>query len=69
MFGLDDHLAGLSDGTTLLLVAAAACLLGLRHATDPDHVAAVATLMAGARERCGPEIGRASCRERVSIDV
>ena len=58
MFGLDHQLAGLSDGTTLLLVAAAACLLGLRHAADPDHVAAVATLMAGARDRCGRAAGR-----------
>src|SRR2546427_9627160 len=47
MFGLDSTLVGLSDGTTLLVVAAIALLLGLRHATDPDHVAAVTTLGAG----------------------
>jgi hypothetical protein len=47
MFGLDEALAGASDGTTLLLVLAIALLLGLRHATDPDHVAAVTTLGAG----------------------
>jgi hypothetical protein len=47
VFGLDDALAGVSDGTTLLLVLAIALLLGLRHATDPDHVAAVTTLGAG----------------------
>jgi hypothetical protein len=50
MFGLDHALAGLSDGTTLLVVLAAAMLLGLRHASDPDHVAAVTTLVAGGRE-------------------
>jgi hypothetical protein len=47
MFGLDEALAGVSDGTTLLLVLGIALLLGLRHATDPDHIAAVTTLGAG----------------------
>src|SRR3954451_14196044 len=47
MFGLDQALAGFSDGTTLLLVLGIALLLGLRHATDPDHVAAVTTIGAG----------------------
>jgi hypothetical protein len=37
-------------GTTLLLTIAVAMLLGLRHATDPDHLTAVTTLIAG-RER------------------
>jgi ABC-type nickel/cobalt efflux system permease component RcnA len=53
MFGLDDWIASFSDGGSLWLVALAAVLLGLRHATDPDHVAAVSTLVAGARERAG----------------
>ena len=47
MFGLDNALAGASDGTTLLVVLGIALLLGLRHATDPDHLAAVTTLAAG----------------------
>jgi hypothetical protein len=51
MFGLDDQLADLSNGTTLVVVLAVAVLLGLRHATDPDHLAAVSTLIAGGRER------------------
>ena len=51
MFGLDDKIAGFSDGTTLLIVIAVAFLLGLRHATDPDHLAAVTTLVASGRER------------------
>jgi hypothetical protein len=51
VFGLDDKLAGLSDGTTLVLVLAAAILLGLRHASDPDHLTAVTTLVASGRDR------------------
>src|SRR3954468_12951175 len=51
MFGLDDSIAGFSDGTTLLIVVVVAILLGLRHASDPDHLAAVTTLVAGGRER------------------
>ena len=53
MFGLDSWIANSSDGTTLLLVAAVAVLLGLRHATDPDHLTAVTALIAG-RDRRGP---------------
>ena len=51
MLGLDHWLAGFSDGTTLLVVALVAIVLGLRHATDPDHLAAVTTLVAGTEER------------------
>jgi ABC-type nickel/cobalt efflux system permease component RcnA len=51
VFGLDDVIASYSDGTAVWIVLLAAILLGLRHATDPDHVAAVTTLVAGARER------------------
>jgi high-affinity nickel permease len=51
MFGLDDHIANLSDGTSLLIVIAVAVLLGLRHATDPDHLTAVTTLIASGKER------------------
>lgn len=58
MFGLDHALAGLSDGTTLLLVLAAAMLLGLRHASDPDHLAAVTTLVAGGRDGSGRRAAR-----------
>jgi ABC-type nickel/cobalt efflux system permease component RcnA len=46
VFGLDDSIAGLGDGHALLVVVAVALLLGLRHATDPDHLAAVSTLIA-----------------------
>jgi high-affinity nickel permease len=47
MFGLDDQLAQLGAGQVLVLVALSAVLLGLRHATDPDHLTAVVTLVAG----------------------
>jgi ABC-type nickel/cobalt efflux system permease component RcnA len=57
MSGLDHTLANLADGQTLLVVLAVALLLGLRHATDPDHLAAVSTLIAaepaGGRRRAG----------------
>ena len=51
MFGLDDWIAGLSASGSVLVVLAVAALVGLRHATDPDHIAAVTTLVAGERER------------------
>jgi high-affinity nickel permease len=51
MFGLDDRIASFSDGTTLLIVVGVSILLGLRHAGDPDHLAAVTTLIASGRER------------------
>lgn len=51
MFGLDAWIAHASDGSKLALVAAVAILLGLRHATDPDHLAAVTTLIASRKER------------------
>ena len=44
MFGLDDTIASYSDGAGLVLVAVMGILLGLRHATDPDHLVAVTTL-------------------------
>jgi ABC-type nickel/cobalt efflux system permease component RcnA len=51
MFGLDDRIATFSDGTTLLVVMVVAIVLGLRHASDPDHLAAVTTLIASGKER------------------
>jgi ABC-type nickel/cobalt efflux system permease component RcnA len=46
MFGLDAWISQFSDGTTLALVFVVAIVLGLRHASDPDHLAAVTTLIA-----------------------
>ncbi len=51
MFGLDTWIAHLSNGATLLAVSGVAIVLGLRHATDPDHLAAVTTLIASGKER------------------
>jgi cytochrome c biogenesis protein CcdA len=49
MHGLDDQLAGLgSAGIGVALIVA--LLLGLRHATDPDHLTAVAALIVGDEE-------------------
>jgi hypothetical protein len=45
MFGLDERVAGLSNGTTLIVVVAVSVLLGLRHAGDPDHLTAVTTMI------------------------
>jgi hypothetical protein len=43
MFGLDEWIA--SFGGNGLMALAVALLLGLRHATDPDHLTAVSTLI------------------------
>ena len=56
MLGLDERLAELGGGS-LVLALAVAVLLGLRHATDPDHLTAVATLILG-DERHGPRRAR-----------
>ena len=58
MFGLDETIAHLSNGTTLALVALVATVLGLRHASDPDHLAAVTTLIATRDERAARAAGR-----------
>jgi sulfite exporter TauE/SafE len=50
MFGLDERIATFSNGTTVLVVIAVAVALGLRHASDPDHLAAVTTLIASGQE-------------------
>jgi hypothetical protein len=57
MLGLDDGIAGLSDGSSIWIVLAVAVLLGLRHASDPDHLAAVTTLVAGGRDRVARRAG------------
>ena len=43
---LDGSLTGLFDGAGLLVALALAFLLGLRHASDPDHLVAVSALVA-----------------------
>jgi high-affinity nickel permease len=44
--GLDSLLSGLFDGAPLLVALGIAFLLGLRHASDPDHLVAVTSLVA-----------------------
>jgi hypothetical protein len=51
MFGLDDWIAGFSEGASVAVVLLVGVLLGLRHATDPDHLAAMTTLVASGRDR------------------
>jgi len=46
MLGLDEKIAALNAGDAFLIVIGVAILLGLRHATDPDHLTAVSTLVA-----------------------
>ncbi|MFL5403988.1 MAG: hypothetical protein ACJ8BF_14375 [Gemmatimonadales bacterium] len=49
MFGLDDWIVKLGGSGLMALVVA--LLLGLRHATDPDHLTAVSTLLLSDQER------------------
>ena len=58
MLGLDEKIAAFSDGTAVLVVIAVAILLGLRHATDPDHLAAMTTLIASGREHAARSAAR-----------
>ena len=58
MFGLDESIAGVSDGATLWLVVLVGVLLGLRHAADPDHLAAMTTLIASGKDRAARAAGR-----------
>lgn len=57
MVGLDDKIAALSHGAPVWIVMAVAVLLGLRHATDPDHLMAVTTLVASGKERAVQRAG------------
>jgi hypothetical protein len=57
MLGLDDRIAALSGGGSVWIVLGLAILLGLRHATDPDHLAAVTTLVASGKDRAARRAG------------
>jgi hypothetical protein len=57
VFGLDDRIAALASDGSVWIVLVVAVLLGLRHATDPDHIAAVSTLVAGGRDRATRRAG------------
>jgi hypothetical protein len=45
MLGLDNAITGLGDTGGILIALVVAVLLGLRHATDPDHLTAVSMLI------------------------
>jgi hypothetical protein len=51
--GLDDRIASLGTGGGIAPAVAVAILLGLRHATDPDHLTALSTLVLADDERGG----------------
>lgn len=57
MLGLDERLADLGGGS-LAVALVVAVLLGLRHATDPDHLTAVSTLVLSDEERGTRRAGR-----------
>jgi high-affinity nickel permease len=57
MFGLDHTIGSVGTGDAFLLVIAVAALLGLRHATDPDHLTAVSTLIASGEEQSAKRAG------------
>lgn len=58
MPGLDERLVELGADGNLLLALVVAILLGLRHATDPDHLTALSTLVLGDDERGARRAGR-----------
>jgi ABC-type nickel/cobalt efflux system permease component RcnA len=58
MFGLDDRIADLAQGGGPAVALFVALLLGLRHASDPDHLAAVSNLIASDPEDGTRRAGR-----------
>ena len=58
MFGIDEQLVDLGGGGSLVIALLVAFLLGLRHATDPDHLTALSTLVLGDERRAARAAGR-----------
>jgi ABC-type nickel/cobalt efflux system permease component RcnA len=58
VWGLDEHVEGLAAGGGVGMALVAALLLGLRHATDPDHLTAVSTLVLSGDDRGGRRAAR-----------
>ena len=56
---IDSFLTGLFDGAPLLVALGIAIVLGLRHASDPDHLVAVTSLVAadGGDTRAAARLG------------
>ncbi|MFL5953894.1 MAG: hypothetical protein ACJ76I_07285 [Gaiellaceae bacterium] len=57
MAGVDGTISRVAEGHGPLVVVLVAFALGLRHASDPDHLVAVSTLVAGTRERAARAAG------------
>jgi ABC-type nickel/cobalt efflux system permease component RcnA len=58
MGGVDGFISGHAAGHGALVVLLLAFALGLRHASDPDHLAAVSTLVADTRGRAARAAAR-----------
>jgi hypothetical protein len=58
MFGLDEWLAALTNNA-LLFVLVISVFLGLRHATDPDHLSAMLTLRLKGNQKSPGRLGYA----------
>lgn len=58
MFGLDERLAEIGGSGSIAALLLVAVLLGLRHATDPDHLAAVSALIVGDGAKGARRAGR-----------
>src|SRR5215216_1853549 len=62
MLGLDNAISGLGAGDSTTIALLVAILLGLRHATDPDHLTAVSSVVLGRTRggvRCAGALGLA----------
>ena len=57
MTNVDEAISRLAQGHGAAVVVLVAFALGLRHASDPDHLVAVSTLVATTRERAGRAAG------------
>jgi ABC-type nickel/cobalt efflux system permease component RcnA len=55
---MDTAISGLAGGHGTFVVIVVAFALGLRHASDPDHLVAVTTLVASTRERAARTAAR-----------
>jgi high-affinity nickel permease len=58
MAGIDGFISGQASGHGVLVVLMLAFALGLRHASDPDHLVAVSTLVADTRGRAARAAAR-----------
>src|SRR3954468_20303205 len=58
MGGIDGWLSAQASGHGAIVVLLLAFALGLRHASDPDHLVAVSTLVADTRGRAARAAGR-----------